>query len=57
VDPLVKLSAIDVSAKDGVLLLQGTVADDATRMRALDIARTTEGVVQVVDRISINKNL
>jgi hyperosmotically inducible periplasmic protein len=54
VDPMVKASAVDVSAKNGVVLLQGVVASDAARQQALAIARNTTGVVQVVDRLTVN---
>jgi hyperosmotically inducible protein len=46
-------TAIDVSAKDGVVLLQGTVSSEAAKARALTAARGMEGVVQVVDRLSV----
>jgi hyperosmotically inducible protein len=53
VDPTVKASAIDVSARDGVVTLQGTVANDAARKQAIAIAQNTSGVVQVVDRLTV----
>jgi hyperosmotically inducible periplasmic protein len=53
VDTTVKGSAIDVSTRDGVVLLQGTVPSDAVRKQALAIAQNTEGVVQVVDRVHV----
>jgi hyperosmotically inducible periplasmic protein len=53
VDPAVKASAVDVSVKDGVVLLQGTVADEPARKQALAIAQSTSGVVQVVDRLTV----
>jgi osmotically-inducible protein OsmY len=53
VDNQVKASAIDVTAKDGVVLLQGTVPSEAARAKALAIARETDGVVQVVDRLRV----
>jgi hyperosmotically inducible protein len=48
-----QLKGIEVSARDGVVLLQGTVASQATKQRALTAARETEGVMQVVDRLSV----
>src|SRR5688572_7497472 len=39
---------ITVTAKDGVLLLDGTVPTAAAKQRALSIASGTDGVVQVV---------
>jgi hyperosmotically inducible protein len=53
VDPTVKGSTIDVSSKDGVVLLQGRVPTEAVRKQALAIAQNTEGVSQVVDRLSV----
>jgi osmotically-inducible protein OsmY len=54
-DTQVKSAAIEVSAKNGVVLLQGTVPSNAAKQRALTVARGTEGVTQVVDRISVGK--
>jgi osmotically-inducible protein OsmY len=54
-DGRLKGSQVEVSAKDGVVLLQGPVPDQASKQRALTIARQSEGVVQVVDRLSIAK--
>lgn len=53
VDTTVKNADIDVTAKDGVVLLEGTVPDEAARQQALAIARNTEGVVQVVDKLTV----
>lgn len=53
VDTTVKNSGIEVSTKDGIVLLQGTVPDEAARRQAVAIARNTTGVVQVVDRLTI----
>jgi osmotically-inducible protein OsmY len=52
-DDQVKAGSIDVTSKDGVVLLQGTVPNEAARKQALSIARDTEGVVQVVDRLKV----
>lgn len=46
---------ITVTAKDGVLLLDGTAPTAAAKQRALSIARGTDGVVQVVDRIRVGR--
>jgi hyperosmotically inducible periplasmic protein len=53
VDSAVKTNPIDVSVKDGVVLLQGTVGTDAARKQALAIAQNTDGVVQVIDRLAV----
>jgi hyperosmotically inducible protein len=52
---LVKGADIRVTAKNGVLLLEGTVPSTAAKQRALTLARETEGVTQVVDRIRVGK--
>lgn len=52
-DNQVKAGSIDVSSKDGVVLLEGTVPNEAARKKAVSIARSTDGVVQVVDRLKV----
>ena len=54
-DAQVKGTAIDVTAKNGVVLLQGTVTSTAAKQRALTVARGTDGVTQVVDRLRVGK--
>lgn len=54
-DSSVKQGTIDVTSKEGIVLLQGTVPTEAAHQKALTIARTTEGVVQVVDRLQVKK--
>ena len=54
-DTQIKGAPLDVSAKNGVVLLQGTVTTRAAKQRALTLARGTDGVTQVVDRIRIGK--
>ena len=54
-DAQVKGAAIDVTAKNGVVLLQGTVPSRTARQRALTVARGTDGVTQVVDRLKVGK--
>jgi len=48
------LGSIDVNAKSGVVQLQGTVPNSAAKQRALALARSTDGVTQVVDRIEVS---
>ena len=48
-----KASTIAVTAKDGVVLLDGEAPTVAARQRAVALARTTEGVLQVIDRITV----
>lgn len=47
------VATLEVSMKDGVMLLQGPVADEATRQRTLASARAFPGVVQVVDQMTV----
>jgi len=44
---------IRVSTQDGIVTLQGMVRSEADRQRALEIARTTTGVVSVADRLVV----
>jgi len=53
VDPIVKESAIEVSATNGVVSLAGEVPSEEARKQALAIARNTPGVGQVVDRMTV----
>jgi hyperosmotically inducible protein len=50
-----QLKGIEVSMRDGIVLLQGSVANQAAKQRALTAARETEGVTQVVDRIGVKR--
>jgi hyperosmotically inducible protein len=52
-DDLVKASAIDVDTSNGVVTLSGTVATEAERQRAVHLARETEGVRSVQDRLRV----
>ncbi len=54
-DAQLEAAAIEVTAKNGVVLLQGSVTSPAARQRALTLARGTDGVTQVVDRIRVGK--
>jgi len=46
-------SDIDVETKKGVVMLNGTVASEAGRARAIAIAKATDGVNSVTDRLKI----
>lgn len=48
-----KDSNIDVDTKDHVVTLSGTVPSQAGRTRAVALAKSTEGVKNVVDRMTI----
>jgi hyperosmotically inducible periplasmic protein len=52
-DDLVEAARIDVDTNSGVVTLSGTVRSEAERTRALQLARETEGVTSVVDRLTI----
>jgi hyperosmotically inducible protein len=52
-EDLLSGSNIDVDVKDGVVTLRGTVATEAGRARALEVARKNDGVKSVVDRLTI----
>jgi osmotically-inducible protein OsmY len=54
-DASLKGATIAVTAKDGVLLLDGLVPSAAAKQRAIALARDAQGVVQVVDRLTIRK--
>jgi osmotically-inducible protein OsmY len=55
VDDDVKGLNIDVTTNGGVVTLTGKVANAAERARALSLAKTTDGVKQVIDRMTIGK--
>jgi osmotically-inducible protein OsmY len=54
-DDTLKQSSISVDTTDGVVTLTGTVASEAQRTRALQLARETEGVKSVVDHLTVRK--
>ena len=52
-DDMVKAYQIDVDTKDHVVTLSGEVDSTAARERAVQIASTTEGVRDVMDRLTL----
>ena len=54
-DDLVEALDIDVDTRGSVVTLTGRVATDAERTRAVQLARETDGVTQVVDRLTITR--
>jgi hyperosmotically inducible protein len=52
-DEMVKARDIDVDTRDRVVTLTGTVQSPAEENRALEIARGTNGVADVVDKMSV----
>jgi osmotically-inducible protein OsmY len=53
-DSQIKNAAIDVSAKSGVVTMQGTVPTRAAKQRALTVTSGIDGVKQVVDRLQVS---
>ena len=51
---VLKHSDITVNTNDKVVTLTGTVASEAGRKRAIDIAKATDGVKDVVDKLTIS---
>lgn len=57
-DELLDKSDINVDTdKDGVVTLRGTVPTSTAESRALELARTTEGVRRVVDKLDVKSAL
>jgi|KBSSwiStaDraftv2_1062776.scaffolds.fasta_scaffold694763_1 hyperosmotically inducible protein len=52
-DDVVKARTIDVDTKDRVVTLSGTVQSPIEENRAIEIARNTKGVADVVDRMTV----
>ena len=52
-DDLVKARTIDVSTTSHVVTLKGTVGSVAEHNRAVQLAKETAGVTQVVDRLNV----
>jgi osmotically-inducible protein OsmY len=47
---------VEVTAKDGVVLVDGMVPNAATKQRILTVVRQTPNVVQVIDRLRIGRS-
>jgi osmotically-inducible protein OsmY len=52
-EKLLQDTAIDVSTTDHVVTLRGTVASNAAKERAAEIARSTDGVTRVINQIVV----
>ena len=52
-DPDIKGHNVDVTTNSGVVTLAGTVSNDAARQQAIAIARDTDDVVRVIDRLTL----
>jgi osmotically-inducible protein OsmY len=55
VDDIVKAYQVDVTTNDGVVTLSGDVETSVARNQAVTIARETEGVRNVVDRLRVSQ--
>jgi osmotically-inducible protein OsmY len=54
-DDQVRTGSIDVTSKNGVVTLEGTAPSPAAKQRAITLARETDGVSQVIDRINVTQ--
>lgn len=54
-DDHVNARAVDVDTSGSVVTLSGVVASAAARERAVSLARDTEGVTRVVDRLQVKQ--
>jgi hyperosmotically inducible protein len=54
-DRQARSAMVTVTAKDGVVLLEGTAPSMAVKQRIIALARQTKGVLQVVDRIKVGR--
>lgn len=52
-DDAIEAARIDVDTAGGVVTLTGSVRSQAERERALRLARETDGVTSVVDRLTV----
>jgi len=52
-EELLKGSDINVDTKDNVVTLKGTVKSQAGRVKAMQLAKDTDGVKNVVDQLTI----
>ena len=51
--PDVKGTAVNVDTVNGTVTLRGTVASQAQANRAVEIARTSPGVTEVISRLAV----
>jgi osmotically-inducible protein OsmY len=54
-DGQVKATNIDVTTNNGVVTLDGTVPSGTAKQKALALARDTDGVTQVIDRLTVQR--
>ena len=54
-DDRIDALAINIDTEGTIVTLRGTVRTDAERQRALQLARETDGVTEVVDRLRVGR--
>jgi hyperosmotically inducible periplasmic protein len=54
-DDTIEAASIDIDTEGTVVTLSGTVRSEAERTRALQLARETEGVTQVIDQLRVGR--
>lgn len=54
-DPIIPALDIRVTSQKGIVTLQGKVASDSVRSRALRVAESTREVRRVVDRLQVRR--
>ncbi len=53
-DESFKLTQFKVTTNNGVVILEGTVPTESERQRAIEIARTSDGVKRVADKLRVS---
>lgn len=54
-DPDVKVDPMKVTTSNGIVTLEGEVRSQAAKDRAIEVARQTDGVMQVIDRLQVQR--
>lgn len=54
-DDLVRARGIDLHTNNGVVTLTGVVGSEAERQRAVQLARETNGITSVIDRLQVRQ--
>jgi osmotically-inducible protein OsmY len=55
-DETVKAAEINVDVKDKIVTLSGSVDTQAVKDQAVSVARATDGVTEVIDKITIQEH-
>jgi len=53
-DSILKDSNLAVDTEDGVVTISGTLKSESERSRAVELARQTDGVTRVIDKLEVN---